>query len=161
MDGPVMEIKKIDRDKKRFLDLLLIGDEQESMIDRYLDAGDMFALYDGGDLRSVCVVTKVDDDTCELKNIATYPRFHGQGYGSALIKYICEYYKSRFKSMLVGTGETPPILSFYERNGFRPSHRIASFFTDNYDHPIFEHGIQLVDMVYLRKELSPGGVGSR
>ncbi len=25
------------------------------------------------------------------------------------------------------------------------------FFTDNYDHPIYESGIQLIDMVYLKK----------
>ncbi|MDY6015991.1 MAG: GNAT family N-acetyltransferase, partial [Oscillospiraceae bacterium] len=26
-------------------------------------------------------------------------------------------------------------------------------FTDNYDHPIFECGVQLVDMVYLKRPL--------
>ncbi|RPH28773.1 MAG: GNAT family N-acetyltransferase, partial [Bacteroidales bacterium] len=28
-----------------------------------------------------------------------------------------------------------------------------NFFTDNYDHPIFEGDIQLVDMIYLKKDL--------
>lgn len=32
-----MKIIKTDRDKKRYLELLLLGDEQESMIDRYLE----------------------------------------------------------------------------------------------------------------------------
>ena len=41
-----MRIKKITENKKQFLDLLLLADEQESMIDRYLEAGDMYALYD-------------------------------------------------------------------------------------------------------------------
>lgn len=41
-----MKIEKITEQKKRFLDLLLLADEQESMIDRYLDEGDMYALYD-------------------------------------------------------------------------------------------------------------------
>lgn len=31
--------------------------------------------------------------------------------------------------------------------------RIKNFFTDNYDHPIFECGVQLIDMVYLEKNL--------
>ena len=31
-------------------------------------------------------------------------------------------------------------------------HRVERFFTDNYDHPIIEDGIQLVDMVYLKRE---------
>lgn len=31
--------------------------------------------------------------------------------------------------------------------------RIKNFFTDNYDHPMFDDGVQLVDMVYLKKDL--------
>ena len=53
--------------------------------------------------------------------------------------------------MLVGTGETPGILSFYESCGFTQSHRIKNFFTDNYDHPIYEEGKLLTDMVYLKR----------
>ena len=144
--------EKITENKKRFLDLLLLADEQEDMIDRYLPNGDLFALYDD-DLKSVCVVVKIDDETCELKNIATYEKYQGQGYGRGLIKYISDYFKGQYKTMLVGTGEVPKSLSFYETCGFQKSHRIKNFFTDNYDHQMFEDGIQLVDMVYLKKEL--------
>ena len=35
-------------DKKEYLPLLLIGDEQESMIDRYIQDSDMYVLDDGG-----------------------------------------------------------------------------------------------------------------
>ena len=52
-----MEIKIINENKKQFIDLLLLADEQESMIDRYLERGDLFALYDN-DLKSICVVTE-------------------------------------------------------------------------------------------------------
>lgn len=148
-----MTIRPISDNKKQFLYLLLLGDEQESMIDRYLEQGDLFALYDD-DLKSVCVVTTIDDSTCELKNIATYEKYQGQGYGSVLINYLFDYYKGKYQTMLVGTGDVPSALSFYKRLGFEPSHRVKNFFTDNYDHPIFENGIQLVDMVYLKKDLS-------
>lgn len=147
-----MKIEKITDDKKQFLDLLLLADEQENMIDKYLHDGDMFALYDN-DLKTICVVSQVSSETCELKNIATYPQYQGKGYGRALIHYISDYYKYRYQTMLVGTGETPQILSFYESCGFEISHRIKNFFTDNYDHPMFEGDIQLVDMIYLRKVL--------
>jgi len=146
------KIEKINEDKKRFLDLLLLADEQENMIDRYLPDGDLFALYDD-DLKSVCVVVPINSETCELKNIATYEKYQGKGYGKSLINFICEYYKNNCKTMLVGTGETPAILSFYENCGFKISHRIKNFFTDNYDHPMFEGEIQLVDMIYLKKDL--------
>ena len=147
-----MRIEKITNNKKQYLDLLLLADEQEDMIDRYLESGDMFALYDD-DLKTVCVVVAIDKETCELKNIATYKKYQGKGYAKALIKFVSDYYKNNYKTMLVGTGETPTILSFYERCGFKKSHVIKNFFTDNYDHPMFEDGIQLIDMVYLKKKL--------
>jgi len=147
-----VEIIRIPENKKQFLDLLLLADEQESMIDKYLERGDLFALYDG-DLKSVCVVTRESDDACELKNIATYEQWHGHGYGSKLLHHVFAYYKGKYKTMTVGTGDSPWILQFYEKNGFRISHRLKNFFTDNYDHPMFDNGIQLVDMVYLSKDL--------
>ena len=147
-----MEIKIINENKKQFIDLLLLADESESMIDRYLERGEMFALYDS-DLISICVVTRESSDTCELKNIATYEKWHGMGYGSKLIQHITSYYKDKYKTMIVGTGDVPKTVLFYEKNGFSLSHRIHNFFTDNYDHPMFEDGVQLVDMVYLKKEL--------
>jgi ribosomal protein S18 acetylase RimI-like enzyme len=148
----MVKIEKIGENKKQFLDLLLLADEQESMIDKYLPDGDLFALFDD-ELKSVCVVVPINNQTCELKNIATYEQFQGKGYGRALINFIFEFYKNDYNTMLVGTGETPAILSFYESCGFEKSHRIKNFFIDNYDHPIFDGHIQLVDMVYLKKDL--------
>ena len=147
-----MEIRLIENEKKRFLDLLLLADEQEYMIDRYLDRGDLFALYDG-ELRSVCVVTRESDTECELKSIATLEAFHKNGYGTELLDHIFSYYRGKFQTMLVGTGDSPWILRFYEKNGFVISHRVKNFFIDHYDHPMFDNGVQLVDMVYLKKEL--------
>ena len=171
----VVEIKIVIENKKQFVDLLLLADEQESMIDKYLERGELFALYDEvdydnddnddanddgdndndshDDLKSICVVTRESPDTCELKNIATYEKWQGRGYASKLIQHISSFYKGKYKTMLVGTGEAPSIIRFYEKNGFALSHRKHNFFIDNYDHPIFEEGIQLVDMVYLKKEL--------
>lgn len=63
-----MKIEVIKNSKKDFLDLLLLADEQEHMIDKYLERGELFALYDG-DLKSVCVVTREGDDVCELKKL--------------------------------------------------------------------------------------------
>ena len=55
-----MNIKHITHHKTDFLDLLLLADENETMIHRYLDRGEMYALYDP-DLKSVCVVTQEGD----------------------------------------------------------------------------------------------------
>jgi GNAT superfamily N-acetyltransferase len=148
----MMRIERIIENKKQFLDLLLLADEQENMIDKYLPSGDLFALYDG-DLKSVCVVVPINSETCELKNIATYEKYQGRGYGRALINFISEFYKNNYKTMLVGTGETPGILLFYKGCGFKKSHLVKNFFTDNYEHPMFDGEIQFIDMVYLKKDL--------
>jgi ribosomal protein S18 acetylase RimI-like enzyme len=147
-----MRIERITNNKKQYIDLLLLADEQEDMIDKYLEDGDMFALFDD-DLKTVCVVLTIDKEICELKNIATYKKYQGKGYAKALIRFVSEYYKNNYKEMIVGTGETPTILSFYKSCGFEKSHIIKNFFTNNYDHPMFEDGIKLIDMIYLKKKL--------
>ena len=147
-----MEVRIVNEDKKQFIDLLLIADESESMIDKYLERGDLFALYDT-ELKSICVITNESSDTCEIKNIATYEKCHGMGYGSKLVQYLSAFYKDKYKTMIVGTGDVTKTIRFYEKNGFILSNRIKNFFVDNYDHPMYEDGVQLVDMVYLKKEL--------
>ena len=134
------------------MDILLIADEQENMIKKYLDKGDLFALYDN-DLKTVAVVTKENNDTYEIKNIATYEKYRGKGYGSSMIKYIIQHYKNQGKLLIVGTGENEKILKFYKNFGFIYSHTIKDFFIDNYDHEMFEDGVQLKDMIYLKMEL--------
>ena len=72
-----MEIKRVETDKKRYLDLLLLADEQEDMVDRYLERGTMYVLEDGG-VKAECVVTDEGDGILELKNIAVAPDFQGR-----------------------------------------------------------------------------------
>ncbi len=46
-----MQIEEVVTDKKNYLNLLLLADPQEDMIDRYLDDGRMFVLYDDDALK--------------------------------------------------------------------------------------------------------------
>jgi len=147
-----MNIVIINDNKKDFLDLLLLADEQEDMIDKYLDRGVLFALYDD-DLKSICVVTDEGNGTYEIQNLATYPQFQRKGYGRYLIDHVCDYYRDIGTIILVGTGDTPVSVPFYENSGFVISHRIENFFTEHYREPIFEHGVQLKDKVYLKRNL--------
>ncbi|MCD8091530.1 MAG: GNAT family N-acetyltransferase [Bacteroides sp.] len=152
-----MEIQQIWRleptdNKKQYLDLLLLADEQESMIDRYLERGEMFVLDDNG-VKAVCVVTDEGNGVCELKNIAVSPDSQRQGYGKRMINYLIDYYSGKYTQMIVGTGDVPSSTGFYRSCGFEYSHRIKNFFTDNYDHPMIEDGILLEDMVYLRRSI--------
>lgn len=148
-----MQIQEVTTDKKRYLALLLLADEQESMIDRYLERGTMFVLADGGEVKGECVVTDEGDGVLELKNLAVEPACQRQGCGRALIEFLAANYRGQYAVLQVGTGDSPLTVPFYERCGFTCSHRVKNFFTDHYDHPIFEGGVRLADMVYLRREL--------
>ena len=147
-----MEIIEIKENKKQFLSLLMSADEQENMIDRYIDRGTMYVLDDDG-IKSECIVTDEGNSVLEIKNIATAPEYRGKGYGKALIDFIAMKYKGTYSILRVGTGDSPLTVPFYEKCGFTRSHSIKNFFTDNYDHPIYECGVQLIDMVYLQKKI--------
>jgi len=101
-----MTIRQITHDKKQFLNLLLLADEQESMVDRYLERGEMFALFDP-EVRAVCVITDEGNGVFEIKNIATDPAFQGRGYGRALIEFALEHCRGKGRVMMVGTGDSP------------------------------------------------------
>ena len=152
LKGMPMEIRKVETDKKRYLDLLLLADEQEDMVDRYLERGTMYVLVDDG-VKAECVVTDEGNGILELKNIAVEPDFHGRGYGKALVEFLIRTYAGQYVTMQVGTGDSPSTIPFYESCGFRRHHLVKNFFTDHYDHPIYEGGVQLVDMVYLQRRL--------
>lgn len=149
----MINIHPISDNKKQYLDLLLLADEQESMIDRYLERGEMYVLSDDDDIKAACVITCEGNGIYEIKNIAVYPKDQCRGYGKRLIAFILEHYKDRCHTLLVGTGESPLTIPFYESCGFVYSHRIPDFFVKNYDHPIVEEGKQLKDMIYLKRML--------
>ena len=135
-----MIIREVNENKKQFISLLLLADEQENMIDCYLEKGTMYVLDE-------------DNGILEIKNIAVDPKNQGNGYGKALMDFLAEKYAEEYSILQVGTGDSPLTIPFYEKCGFIRSHKIPNFFTDNYNHPIYEGGVQLIDMVYLQRYL--------
>lgn len=152
-----MHIRLVKSDKKRFLDLLLLADEQESMIDRYIERGDLFVMEEKGEAKAVAVVTREGQGVYELKNLAVAPACQRKGYGRMMVEHVWHYYAD-CHTLLVGTGDSPLTLPFYRSCGFTYSHTLPDFFTRHYDHPIIEGGILLKDMIYLkRKDKTPSG----
>ena len=147
-----MNIREIHENKKQFLPLLLLADEQEDMIDRYLERGAMYVLEDGG-VKAECVITDEGGGILELKNLAVEPEAQRKGYGKALIDFLVRKYAGHYALLQVGTGDSPLTVPFYQRCGFTEHHRVKNFFLDNYDHPIVECGVTLCDMVYLSRPL--------
>lgn len=147
-----MKVREVNDNKKQFVSLLLLADEQENMVERYLEKGTMYVLEDN-EVKAECVVTDEGNGILEIKNIAVVPKYQGKGYGKMLLDFIACKYAGSYSILQVGTGDSPLTIPFYEKCGFVRSHIVPRFFTDNYDHPIYEGGIQLVDMVYLQKHL--------
>lgn len=100
-----MNIREIHENKKQFLPLLLLADEQENMIDRYLERGTMYVLEDGG-VRAECVVTDEGGGILEIKNLAVEPEAQRKGYGKALIDFLVRQYAGCYALLQVGTGDS-------------------------------------------------------
>ena len=146
-----MEIMEVRENKKKYMDLLLLADEDEKMIDRYIERGSMYVLDDNG-IKAECVVTD-EDGVLEIKNIAVAPEYQKMGYGRRLIDFVESKYKDRYTVMRVGTGDSPLTVPFYERLGFKRAYVIKNFFADNYGRPIIEAGVRLTDMICLEKSI--------
>lgn len=92
-----MEFRTINDNRPDFLPLLLLGDEQEDMIARYLNRGTLWALYDG-ELRAVCVVTEEVGGEFEIKNLAVAPGSQRRGYGRAMVEHVVRQYRGAGKA---------------------------------------------------------------
>lgn len=142
-----MELQKVKKNKKDYLDLLLLADPCEEMIEKYLDEGELYIYVDRTIAVAAAVVYPLKDGGCELKNIAVTEKEQGKGIGSIFLKMIMDLVSTKYTYMSVGT--TSQTEAFYKSLGFEYSHTIFNFFVDNYPEAIFENGIQCVDMRYL------------
>lgn len=147
------EFRRIKENKREYMPLLLLADESERMIGRYLERGDLFALYLGDELVGVSVVTDEGGGVLELQNIAITEARQRQGWGVRMVRHLLGYYRRKGKTMIVGTGNVPSAVQFYRYCDFQVSHYLHDYFIRHYDHPMYEDGVQLRDKVYLKIEL--------
>lgn len=147
-----MQINKIDNNKNDYMELLLDADPDKDIVEEYLKDSDMYVVIVDNIVVSEAVITKYDEKTCELKNIATLPKYRGRGYASFLIKYLFEEYKTKYEKMIVGTTEN--MIPFYVLNGFKTYHHtVKNFFVDNYKEEIYDGDFHCIDMYYYSKNL--------
>ena len=145
-------IKKERENKEKYIDLLLEADPSKEQIEKYLESSDLFVLTYKEDVANVAVVQFVDDDTIELKNIATKEKYSGQGYAKKMLKYLADNYKQKYKRMLVGTTENN--IPFYVKQGFDKYEKtIKNYFVDNYNEEIIDGDLVCTDLIYYSKDL--------
>ena len=89
----------------------------------------------------------------ELAWLYVRPDCQRRGYGRRLIDFVKDRYRGRFHTLQVGTGDSPLTVPFYLSCGFVRSHTLPGFFLEHYDHPIYECGKRLADMVYFQQKM--------
>ena len=83
-------IERVDEGKQAYLPLLLLDDEQEDMIERYLDRGALYVLRENDMILAVCVVTEEGGGIFEVKNLAVAPEHQRKG-GAGLCWILCRH----------------------------------------------------------------------
>lgn len=137
--------------------LLLIADEEEDAIRKYIYDAVIYTIYDNEELNpiGVFVLYKINESVLEIKNIGVLESFRSRGIGSFLIDSIKKIaQKENYKEIIVGTADCGiKQIRFYEKNGFIKYAVKKNFFIENYSKPLFEDGIMLRDMVMLKISL--------
>lgn len=138
-------------------DLLLLADETIEGINKYLFDSDVYVaeLTDSDSYIGVFCLCRINADMIEIMNIGVAEQYQDTGIGSQLLSESFKIAKEQgYKEIIVGTADCGiKQIRFYEKNGFVKYDIKKNYFTDIYDTPIYENGVQLKDMVMLKKEI--------
>ena len=146
-----MKIDIVTKNKSDFLSLFKLADD-EKFIREYLEQGEIWALYDP-DLKAALLFTENTDNWLEIQNLAVFEDFQGQGYGRYLLCHLLDSLESsnNYQGVLVRTDEYTA--KFYEKCDFVEFKRVKNYFPEKYGYPVFDKGRELIDNVYLKREL--------
>jgi len=108
------------------MELILLADPSEDKVRSYLPWSKCFVASNTGVVVGVCVVKPLALGTHELMSIAVQPAYQGFGYGTALLKWVIDFFRKTGESQLeVGTGTFGYQLAFYQKHGFRVSRQCS------------------------------------
>lgn len=150
-----IETQKVENKDSLPWDLLLSADPSREVVERYIGNSDIYLARLDGKVVGEYVLTKTDDSTTELKNIAVDKEYQGKGIGKQLVlDAIKKAKEAGFKTIEVGTGNSSfSQLALYQKCGFRIIGVDKDFFTKNYTEKIVENGIECRDMIRLSQDL--------
>jgi len=135
------------------MSLLLTADPDKCEVNGYLDGASVLVAKEGINLTGIAVLVERNGEY-ELINIAVKESHQGKGIAKRLIMEIKVLAKKMGATeLLVGTGNSSlSQLGLYQKCGFRMSYINTGFFA-SYPEPIYENGIQCLDMVVLCAKL--------
>ncbi|MCA0984749.1 GNAT family N-acetyltransferase [Halobacillus yeomjeoni] len=141
------------KDRESLKKYLLLADEDEKIVEGYLNEGMMYAITVNQEVAGVCLFIEIEDETIELKNLALDKRYRRKGIGKKTLEIATEIHHRSYTYMEVGTANCSlDNIAFYQKAGFR-FHKIKKDFFLRYPSPIVEFGIQALDMVVFRKKI--------
>ncbi|MDH5680031.1 MAG: GNAT family N-acetyltransferase [Spirochaetota bacterium] len=134
-------------------ELLLEADPSKDSLATYFDSSIKFVLEENASVIGICVLI-IMDRMAEIKNISIGKGYQNRGMGSKLLQDVFTYCKdNNILEIFVGTGNSSlGQLAFYQKNGFRITGVHENYFI-NYPDPIYENGIQCLDLIILKKSL--------
>ncbi|WP_339182593.1 GNAT family N-acetyltransferase [Oceanobacillus sp. FSL W7-1293] len=150
-----MMIRTLDSGEALPMNLLMLADPSERLIRDYTFRGVCYVLEKEEEVVGVYVLLPTRPDTVELVNVAVDEAYHGQGLGKQLVLHAIQTAKQQgYRTIEIGTGNSGVAqLALYQKCGFRMVSIDRDFFLRHYEKPIFENGIQVIDMVRLEMNL--------
>ncbi|USK35416.1 GNAT family N-acetyltransferase [Bacillus sp. F19] len=148
-------IRKLQGNRAAPMDLLLEADPSEQNINQYLKKGTVFLAELEKNKAGVMVLMPISPASMEIMNLAVDEKFRGKGIAKKLIAYAKQACADQNMDFLeIGTGNSSlEQLALYQKCGFRMQKVIENYFIAHYPEPIFENGIQCMDMVRLKMQI--------
>ncbi|MCC9088513.1 MULTISPECIES: GNAT family N-acetyltransferase [Bacillus] len=147
----MIQIQPLPRHQSVPMDLLLLADPSKEKILAYVQSGSCYVAFHEQDMIGIYVLSSRSQHTVEMMNVAVKESWQGKGIGKQLIHHaIAEAKAAGFHTIEIGTGNSSiHQLALYQKCGFRLTSIDHDFFLKHYDEPIYENGIQCMDMVRL------------
>lgn len=150
-----MEIRKLGKNEKPPMDLLLLADPSQEIVEEYLNRGDCFVAESEHCIVGVFVLLPTRPETIEVVNVAVTEELHGRGIGKQLVQHAIRTAQTKgYKTIEVGTGNAGiGQLALYQKCGFRIIGVDLDFFIKHYPGDIYENGIHCRDMIRMSQDL--------
>lgn len=150
-----MDIRKLHKNEKAPMDLLLLADPSETMIGDYMKRGECFVAEIDEQIVGVYVLLPTRPHIVELVNIAVLEEYQYQGLGKRLVMDAIQTARIQgYCTIEVGTGNSSiGQLALYQKCGFRVVGVDFDYFTRHYPEEIFENDIRCRDMIRLEQDL--------
>lgn len=136
------------------LALLLDANPDERQVAAHLAHGELHVARKNGIPVGVAIICRTAADTWEIMNCSVSPDCRRQGYGTALVRHALDVIGSKgARYAELGTSNTSPgPMALYRSCGFYVTGTIKNHFTDNYPEPVWDNGVQCIDMIRMRAD---------